>query len=57
MLREGIRLLQERETRLLVLDHALAQGIADSEVGRVKPMADIVTRLEAKYSAVGHSQG
>lgn len=53
VLREGIRLIQERETRLAVLDQALARGIADAEAGRVKPMADVVARLEAKYSGAG----
>ena len=52
VLREGIRLIQERETRLSVLDQALAQGMADAEAGHVKPMSDVVTRLEAKYEAM-----
>jgi antitoxin ParD1/3/4 len=30
VLREGIRLIQEREARLAVLDNALAKGIADA---------------------------
>lgn len=49
VLREGIRLIQEREARLAVLDAALAHGMQDVEAGRVKPMADVVTRLAAKY--------
>jgi antitoxin ParD1/3/4 len=52
VLREGIRLIQERETRLSVLDQALARGLADAEAGRVKPMAEVVSRLEAKYQAM-----
>jgi antitoxin ParD1/3/4 len=52
VLREGIRLIQERETRLSVLDQALAQALADAEAGRVKPMSDVVTRLEAKYEGM-----
>jgi antitoxin ParD1/3/4 len=52
VLREGIRLIQERETRLSVLDQALARGFADAEAGRVKPMAEVVSRLEAKYQAM-----
>lgn len=51
VLREGIRLIQERETRLSVLDQALARGLADAEAGRVKPMSEAVARLEAKYQA------
>jgi len=52
VLREGIRLIQERETRLSVLDQALAQGLADAEAGRVKPMSEVVSRQEAKYQAM-----
>lgn len=56
VLREGIRLIQERETRLSVLDQALARGLADAEAGRVKPMSDVVARLEAKYQAMRLAQ-
>lgn len=52
VLREGIRLIQERETRLSVLDQALARGLADAETGRVKSMSDVVARLEAKYQSM-----
>ena len=34
VLREGIRLLDEREKRLEALDAALARGLADVEAGR-----------------------
>jgi antitoxin ParD1/3/4 len=56
VLREGIRLIQERETRLSVLDQALAKGIADSEAGRITPMSDVVARLEAKYEGMGRAR-
>ena len=56
VLREGIRLIQERETRLSVLDQALSRGIADADAGRVKPLADVAARLEAKYQAMGRSR-
>lgn len=49
VLREGIRLIQEREARLAVLDQALARGLADADAGRVKPAGDVFARLEAKY--------
>lgn len=52
VLREGIRLIQERETRLSVLDQSLARGLADAEAGRVKSMSEVATRLEAKYQAM-----
>ena len=56
VLREGIRLIQERETRLSVLDQALARGLADAQAGRVQPMAEVVSRLEAKYQAMSPSK-
>jgi antitoxin ParD1/3/4 len=49
ILREGVRLVQERESKLAALDAAIARGIADSEAGRVKPLAKVFDRLEAKY--------
>lgn len=51
VLREGIRLIQEREARLSVLDQALAKGMADAEAGRSKPAEEVFARLEAKYQA------
>lgn len=53
VLREGIRLIQERETKLAVLDQALAKGITDADAGRTKPADDVFARLEAKYQAMG----
>jgi antitoxin ParD1/3/4 len=52
VLREGVRLIQERETRLAALDAAIARGIADAEAGRVKPARQVFDRLEAKYRAL-----
>jgi antitoxin ParD1/3/4 len=49
ILREGVRLVEEREARLAALDAAIARGIADSDAGRVKPLARVFDRLEAKY--------
>lgn len=54
VLREGVRLMQEREARLAVLDQALARGLADEAAGRVKPMAEVAARLERKYSDPSH---
>jgi antitoxin ParD1/3/4 len=52
VLREGIRLMQEREAKLAALDAAIARGIADVEAGRVKPADEVFDRLEAKYAAM-----
>jgi antitoxin ParD1/3/4 len=52
VLREGVRLVQDRETRLAALDASIMRGIADAEAGRTKPANDVFDRLEAKYSVM-----
>jgi len=51
VLREGVRLIQDRETRLTALDQSIARGITDANAGRTMPAADVFDRLEAKYRA------
>ena len=51
VLREGVRLIQDREARLAALDASIARGLADADAGRVKPAVDVFARLEAKYQA------
>lgn len=51
VLREGVRLIQERETRLAALDAAIARGAADAAAGRAKDAAAVFDRLEARYRA------
>ena len=57
VLREGARIIQERETRLATLDAALARGIADVEVGRTRPAQEVFDRLEAKYRSLAETRG
>ena len=49
VLREGVRLVQDRETKLAELDAAIACGVADVEAGRIKPAAEVFDRLASKY--------
>jgi antitoxin ParD1/3/4 len=57
VLREGVRLLEEREKRLAALDAAIARGIADAEAGRVKPLGQVFRRLDTKYRAQAKAKG
>ena len=52
VLREGVRLIQDREARLAALDASIARGIADAEAGRTIPATEVFDRLEAKYAAM-----
>jgi antitoxin ParD1/3/4 len=56
VLREGLRLLQEREKRLAVLDLALDRGLAAARAGKVKPAEEVFARLEAKYRKMAKSK-
>ncbi|MET0678512.1 MAG: type II toxin-antitoxin system ParD family antitoxin [Bradyrhizobium sp.] len=51
VLREGVRLIQEREAKLAVLDASIARGLADADAGRVSPSSKVFDRLEAKLAA------
>jgi antitoxin ParD1/3/4 len=57
VLREGVRLVQEREARLAALDASFGRGLADADAGRTKPAAEVFERLEAKYHAKGKANG
>jgi antitoxin ParD1/3/4 len=52
VVREGIRLVQERESKLAVLDAAIERGLEDVRQGRTIPAEDVFDRLEAKYAAM-----
>ncbi len=49
VLREGVRLIQEREARLAALDIAIAQGLDDANAGRLILAHQVFARLEARY--------
>ncbi|AOR80781.1 type II toxin-antitoxin system ParD family antitoxin (plasmid) [Novosphingobium resinovorum] len=49
VLREGVRLIQDRETRLAALDASIIRGLGDAAVGNVTPATEVFDRLEAKY--------
>ena len=48
VLREGVRLVEEREKRLAALDAAIARGLADAEAGRVKPINEAFAEVRAR---------
>lgn len=51
VLREGVRLIQDRETRLQALDASIARGLDDADAGRTKPAEEVFRRLAKKYGA------
>lgn len=52
VLREGVRLVEEREKRLAALDAAVARSDADIEAGRTRPLEAALTELASEYRAM-----
>lgn len=52
VVRDALRMMEERERRLSALDAAIERGLADDAAGRVKPADEVFDRLEAKYAAM-----
>lgn len=50
ILREGVRLIHERETRLAALDASIGRGIADADAGRVHDLDAVAASLDKKYA-------
>jgi len=55
VLREGVRLIHDRETRLSALDASIVRGLADADAGRTVPADGVFDRLEAKYGSMDAS--
>ena len=49
VLRDGVRLLSERESRLHELDQSLARSVADIRAGRGVPAEEVFDELRARY--------
>lgn len=52
VLREGVRLIQDREAQLAALDVAIARSLAEADDGQGGNAKDVFDRLEAKYRAM-----
>lgn len=49
VLREGVRLVQEREAALTRFEAEIMKGIEDAEAGRTEDAEIVFARLEGKY--------
>ena len=52
IIREGVRLIHERETRLAALDGSIMRGIASADTGRVQDIEDAAAKLDARYAGM-----
>ncbi|KND57348.1 hypothetical protein BVER_02746c [Candidatus Burkholderia verschuerenii] len=49
VLREGLRLLQDREAQFGAFDAIMEKRLADSDAGKGKPATEVFDRLDDKY--------
>jgi len=50
VLREGVRLVEEREKRLALLDAALERGLCDVDAERTHELEDVLDELTRRYA-------
>jgi len=53
VLREGVRLVQEREAALRELRAKIDEGVAAADRGDVRPAAEVFAELRTEYRAMG----
>jgi len=56
VLREGVRLVEEREKQLALMDAALARGGADIEAGRVHAAEDVFAEMKERYKRMADGE-
>ncbi len=52
VIREGVRLVQEREKRLDLLDEALRRGVAAADAGHVHDADEVFAEMKALAASV-----
>ena len=57
VVRDGLRLLEEKQHRLAAIDAAINRGIADADAGRVTDADEVFDRLEARYARIAQERG
>jgi antitoxin ParD1/3/4 len=57
VVRDALRLMEERERRLAAVDVALERGLADIDAGRVRDADAVFDELEARYTRMARERG
>jgi antitoxin ParD1/3/4 len=57
VVRDALRLMEERERRLAAIDAAIERGVADIKAGRVHDADTVFDELEARYTGMARERG
>ena len=52
VLRDALRLMEERERKMAALDAAIERGMADIDAGRVRDLDEVCDELDAELAAL-----
>jgi antitoxin ParD1/3/4 len=52
ILREGVRLVEDREAKLAKVNAAILRGLADAEAGRIRPAEEVFAELKARFQGM-----
>lgn len=56
VLREGVRLVQEREAALADFYDKLDRALADADADRTRPAGEVLAELRGKYQALAETE-
>ena len=57
VIRDALRLMEDRERQLLALDSSIERGVSDLKDGRIQPAEELFDRLEEKYKKLASERG
>ena len=57
VIRDALRLMEDRDRRLLALDASIERGVADLKDGRIQSAEKVFDRLEEKYKKLASERG
>ena len=57
VVRDALRLMEEKERRLAALDASIARGLADIEAGRTRDANDVFCEAEARFARSAEERG
>jgi antitoxin ParD1/3/4 len=52
VLREGVRLVENREAKLANVNASILRGLAEAEAGMVRPAEEVFAELKARFGGV-----
>jgi antitoxin ParD1/3/4 len=57
VVRDALRLMEEKERRLALLDAAIERGLNDADAGRLHDAEEVFDALEARFTKLARERG